>query len=107
MKNEPLEFSNKSIGQKIKTHRRNLGISMGQLAEELNISQKTMSRIEKGETDLSISKLFELCKILGISPELILNDYFKNSSYSLKDWPKEALYEFEMLLEYIHFKYKL
>lgn len=44
------------------------GYTQIELAERLGVSQAAYSRLEKGEVELSITKLMELCAIYGVRP---------------------------------------
>jgi transcriptional regulator with XRE-family HTH domain len=42
------------------------------VAERLEISQAAYSRLEKGEVEISVTKLLELCAIYGVEPAKLL-----------------------------------
>lgn len=48
------------------------GYTQMELAERLGVSQAAYSRLEKGEVELSITKLMELCAIYGVRPSHLL-----------------------------------
>lgn len=48
------------------------GIKQGELADAIGISPSTWSRIEKGDSGLSIDQLRAAAKTLGVKPGLIL-----------------------------------
>jgi transcriptional regulator with XRE-family HTH domain len=41
------------------------------VAEELKMSMSGYGKIERGEVDLTVSKLIEIAKVLGVSTEFI------------------------------------
>ena len=74
------------IGRKIARIRELRGMKQETLAEELGISQQSVSHIEKSET-LDDQKLEEVAKVLGVTKEAIENfsdeavfNYFNNFS---------------------------
>ncbi|MCG9793498.1 helix-turn-helix domain-containing protein [Flavobacterium algicola] len=42
------------------------------VAAELNMSMSGYGKIERGDVDLTVSKLIEISKVLEVSPEFIL-----------------------------------
>ncbi len=44
-------------------------LSQSYVADMLGISTRTYSKIETGETQLTLSRLKEICEVLGTSPE--------------------------------------
>jgi transcriptional regulator with XRE-family HTH domain len=63
----------KELGQRIATHRKSLGMSQAQLAEELGISQKTMGHYEVGRLRISVELLALLAKTLSVSVEELID----------------------------------
>ena len=61
-----------NIGQNIRKIRELKGYSQEFLASELEISQRQLSRIENNESDISVSKLENISKILEVSLNQIL-----------------------------------
>ena len=59
---------------KIRFLRESQGISQEFLANELGISQKTLSRIENGQTDISVNQLKNIAKVLGVSATELFED---------------------------------
>jgi transcriptional regulator with XRE-family HTH domain len=49
------------------------GLSQEYMADKLNVSQNTYSRIELGRTKLCTTRLLKIASILEITPEEILN----------------------------------
>lgn len=73
------------IGNRIKTARENKGLTQEKLAEELDVSNAYISKIERGKTPISLDRLSDLCQVLEESTEYILNgadsssdDYLRN-----------------------------
>jgi XRE family transcriptional regulator len=57
---------------KLKELRKKAGLSQMDIANELNISVKTVSRWENLETDIKPNKVEELAKLLGVSVPILL-----------------------------------
>ena len=64
--------SNNHIGRKISRIRELRGIKQETLANELGLSQQTVSRLEQSET-IEDDVLAKVANILGVSPEAIRN----------------------------------
>lgn len=62
-----------SIGNKIKSLRELKNLSQDYMAKQLEISQKAYSNIENDITDITVSRLENIAKILGVSLTQILN----------------------------------
>ena len=57
----------KKIGQYIQTKRKELGLTQAELAEKLGMSNKSVSKWERGVCLPDVSVYMDLCEILGIS----------------------------------------
>lgn len=68
MKNEKAVL----IGENIRRFRRRKDYSQENIAEELNVSLSTFSRMEKGTTSMNVLQLLHLAAILEVSVEEIL-----------------------------------
>ncbi|WP_018341516.1 helix-turn-helix domain-containing protein [Cytophaga aurantiaca] len=73
-----------SIGQKIRRIRASLDLTQDNLAYELGITKSAYSKIERGETNVSINRLAEIAKIL----EVDIVDFFKDPENTAGD-PKD------------------
>ena len=62
------------ILQRIIEKRRGLGISQKDLALELNLSFNGYFKIEKGYTQLSMYRLFQISDALNVSPSFFLKE---------------------------------
>ena len=67
-----MKGSNKMTKNKLKELRKKAGLSQLDIANELNISVKTVSRWENLETDIKPNKAEELAKLLGVSVPILL-----------------------------------
>ena len=66
------EYLKKCIGKKIKLARARTNYTQEKLAERLEISERYIARIERGESGLKISTLVKICKILDIEADKLL-----------------------------------
>lgn len=73
-----------SIGQKIRKIRASRELTQDNLAYELGITKSAYSKIERGETNVSINRLTEIAKIL----EVDIVDFFKDAENTAGD-PKD------------------
>ena len=60
------------IGQKIKKIRELKNFTQTHLASELGITQSAYSKMELGETEVSLIRLHKIAEIFGMSPEEIM-----------------------------------
>ena len=60
----------RSVGQLIALERQRQGISQGDLARRLGVSQANLSRIEHG-ADLRFSTLLDVSRALGMEPMIV------------------------------------
>ena len=74
------------IGKYIASKRKSLGMTQKQLAEKLGMSDKSVSKWERGVCLPDVSFYKELCSILGIS----LNEFFCWRRYSQREHDSEV-----------------
>jgi len=86
-----LSFDYKIIGSRIKSARERRGLTQEKLAEELEVSNVFISKIERGKTPISLDRLSELCHVLEESPEYILNGANRSSEDYLRNEIMEML----------------
>lgn len=67
-----MEFQYQSMGERIKTRRKELHLKQSELAEMINISNNHMSSIENGRQKPSLDTFIHLCKYLDITPDYLL-----------------------------------
>lgn len=63
-----------SIEEKIRLHRLQRGLSQENMADLLNLSTTAYGDIERGKTDLTLSRLNQIAKVLELSPIALLSD---------------------------------
>ncbi len=94
-----MEPMNKYLGLKIKELRKAKGLTQSQLAEQINIDAKYLSRIETGLAYPSLKTIEKITEILHIEPEQLFNfSEFKDKkaiinelNYKINNYPLENL----------------
>lgn len=61
------------IGSRLKRARTDKNLTQEKLAEKLDVSIAFLSRIERGNSHISLKRLSEVCDILGVTEGYILN----------------------------------
>lgn len=72
-----------TIGQKIKKHRLEQGLSQEQAAELCGISASFYGNIERGTKIMSLSTFVDICQALQISPDSLLADELPDSDATI------------------------
>jgi len=62
----------KRIGRKIRELRRQRGLTQMELAERVGVSFQQIQKYEKGATRISVERLDQICKVLGVGIHLFL-----------------------------------
>lgn len=62
------------IGQRIKTARTAAGVTIAEIAERLNVDQRTVAGWQAGRSRPSYERLVELARILGQPPSYFLEE---------------------------------
>jgi transcriptional regulator with XRE-family HTH domain len=62
----------KAFGQKVRELRQQKGMSIEEFANTVGIHVTQLSRLERGETNVTISYIMLLAKELGVQPGLLL-----------------------------------
>lgn len=63
----------KELGETIRQERKNRGISQEELANKAQLDRSYMGRIERGEKNITVLKLHQICDALEISPALLFS----------------------------------
>ena len=85
------------IGERLKKARLAKHLTQEQLAEKLDVSVAFLSRAERGDVKVNLSRISQLCDILDISISNVLTGTASNS----KDYLTE---DFSNLLKIVHQK---
>lgn len=62
----------KTLATNIRKYRKERGITIEQLANELDVDYSQISRMERGIVNANISIVFDIAKTLGIKPYKLL-----------------------------------
>lgn len=65
-------MDNQTLMAKIRQLRELKGFSQEVMAAELGITKRAYSKLERGDTQLTVTRLYEISKILGMSPRDVL-----------------------------------
>ena len=79
------------IGERLKKARMDKKLTQEKLAEQLDVSIAFLSRIERGNSHISLKRLSEVCDILGVSEGYILNGTSNSSNNYLSSEFNELL----------------
>lgn len=66
------KLDNKLIGTRIMQKRKEKGLNQESLSKQLGISKNHLSNIERGKNVPTVKFIFELCNILGETPDYYL-----------------------------------
>lgn len=64
--NEFQKIYSKSIGEQIRSRRKELGITQPHLAEIAEVSVNTLYKIERGEANPTLEVMYKLLNVLGL-----------------------------------------
>lgn len=82
-----------SVGKRIKNRRKDLNMSVDELATKLNKNRATIYRYEKGDIEnLPIDILESLAEALNTTPQYLMGWDRKLSGVHMKDGDKESIY---------------
>lgn len=62
----------KKVGKNIKRLRNNQGLSQADLAADADISTAMIGMVETAKSDITLSKIYEIAKALGVEPYELL-----------------------------------
>ncbi len=67
-----MESLAKALGSRIRAQRKTSRISQDALALACNIDRSYMGRIERGEVNITVEKLYRIASLLNCDPALLL-----------------------------------
>lgn len=73
------------IGSKIRNHRKKLGLSQVDLANLLNVSHQQIQKYEQGLTRISVSMLYEISRIMGVTPGFFYEGFQAHAVHTVQD----------------------
>ena len=87
-------FSNITIGARIKEERKKLNLTRETFSEKISISPQFLSEIENGKKGMSIETLYKICNTFNISADYLLfgNLFISNSNNNIYNLLKDNDY---------------
>ena len=67
-----LVFDFHAIGNKLFSIRKRQGMTQAEVAEAAGLSDRTYAEIERGTVNMRIETILKICKVLHITPDVIL-----------------------------------
>jgi transcriptional regulator with XRE-family HTH domain len=81
-------FDNTELGKRINIARKAKKISSEKLSEYIGKSSGSSIRsVERGATGISVEALVEICNVLEVSPEYLLDAYLKENTKAMSKSP--------------------
>ena len=72
------EVIRRSLGEAIRTHRMERGMTQEFVAESIGVSRQAVSKWESGTSDPSTANLFALAELFGVKAENLLENVYKS-----------------------------
>jgi transcriptional regulator with XRE-family HTH domain len=67
-------MTEKDIGARLKVLRKRAGKGQGEMAQALDMTVGGYSGLELGNSRLKVSRMLDICNILGLTPAMFFND---------------------------------
>lgn len=64
----------RAFGQRVRSLRMKKGISQEELADRCGVHRTYMGRIERGETNITLTNIHKVARGLGVPPASLLNE---------------------------------
>lgn len=77
-----LILDNRTIGNRLLSIRKKLGLTQNELAEQAGLSNRTYADIERGTVNMKVETILRICSALHITPDAVLTE--ENTTSSLK-----------------------
>ena len=87
------------IGERIRKARMLSGLSQQNIADELELTVASYSNIERGVTDITVTRLYQLAKLLNVSIYFLLDDEVKNTLLNERENEYQKLLSTEQKFE--------
>lgn len=69
-----LIFDLRTIGNRLLTVRKRMGLTQAQVAEAAELSDRTYADIERGVANMRIETALRICRVLHVTPDEILTE---------------------------------
>ena len=83
-----LIFDLHTIGNKLLSIRKRMGMTQAEVAEAAGLSDRTYADIERGSVNMKVETILRICAALHITPDAVLTE--ENTTRSVK---KQELFE--------------
>ena len=99
LRNTILVSMKHKIGERIRKARMLSGLSQQNIADELELTVASYSNIERGVTDITVTRLYQLAKLLNVSIYFLLDDEVKNTLLNERENEYQKLLSTEQKFE--------
>ncbi len=99
LRNTNLVSMKHKIGERIRKARMLSGLSQQNIADELELTVASYSNIERGVTDITVTRLYQLAKLLNVSIYFLLDDEVKNTLLNERENEYQKLLSTEQKFE--------
>ena len=65
------------LGTRIRLKRKEMGITQAEMAERCDVSVPFIGHIERGSRAPSMESFLEICRVLHVTPDFLLQDYIE------------------------------
>lgn len=72
------------VGNALRTVRKQLGLTLEDVALELNVSAASISYYEKGRSQLHLRQFIQLCAVLDVDPAYIITAVLRDGAHLIK-----------------------
>jgi len=100
-----VEIDNIAVGQRIREEREKLGLSRGELAEIIGLSDYYIGQLERGERQMSLPVLVNITNCLHVSLDYLIFGKINNNTTYINDSGK--VYESHKCYEDMELSYLL
>lgn len=87
------------LGEKIRTLRQQRGLNIDQMAAELDLTQSTLGKYERGEREPDYSTIIKIADYLNVSIDWLLGRVDNPSEYSSTDLDVNALLKYYSIID--------
>jgi transcriptional regulator with XRE-family HTH domain len=92
------------VAEKIRIERLKQNLSQQNMADELGITAAAYSNLERGVSDISITRLFDVSRILNRTPKWFVEDAQSDDEFSDSDFTQTSMkHDLEILQKEIEF----
>lgn len=85
-----------NIGTEIKAKRQFLGLSQTQFAYRVGMTWRSISNFERGLNEPKLKTLYQICNVLSLSMDELLNVPQQNKNYTRQLIEKKLIQQFEI-----------